>query len=317
MKHRFLPVLIAVFLACLSPAAEPVVVDKVLVVINDEIITQGDVNRILLPIYGEFKNIYSGRELESKLSEARKNVIGKLIEDKLLLAEAKRREIEVESTEIENRINKAKKQFSTEEEFRYTLTKEGLGMSDLGEKYKTRIMIDKLIRMEVAGKIAVSPSEVVNYYKDNIGVFEERAMTKLRSIFIRITDERTEREALKLAKRLLRRLEEGGEFTLLASKYSDGAYASSGGDRGWVKKGELMDRIDGLVFSMEKGELSGVLKTKLGFHIFKVEDKKPSKLKEFREVKDQIEEFLFNNKIHDKLSELINRLKEDAYIVFK
>ena len=78
-----------------------------------------------------------------------------------------------------------------------------------------------------------------------------------------------------------------------------------------------MDRINDLVFSLDENETSGILKTKLGFHIFLVEEKEPSSIIEFNKAKPEIEQIMINKKMQDKLGQWIENLKKDAYIAFR
>ncbi|OGW75038.1 MAG: hypothetical protein A2Z72_02660 [Omnitrophica bacterium RBG_13_46_9] len=316
-KRASLLILVPALFLCLSTGSFAEVVDKILVIVNDEIITQNEVDKILMPIYAHYKNTLAGAALTEKIAEARRNVLQRLVQDKLLLTEAKKMEVKVTDEEAQARIKEIKGRFATDEEFETALAQESLLLSELEKKYRERIMIDKLVDSVIRKDISLTPNEITTYYNDNTGEFTEPQKVKLRSILIKLDKGRTDEEALELAKEVLRRLEEGGDFGLLAKEYSDGPYAGSGGDMGWVKDGELMDRINVLVFSMNAGELSGVLKTNLGFHIFKVEEKTPSRMKEFREVKHEIEQFLYSKKVNEKLGQWIEELKKDAYIAFR
>ena len=316
MKKVIFLLLIACFiLSARQSKAE--VVDKVAVIVNDEIITQGEVDKILYNVYKQFKVQYTEEELEEKIDDARTNLIKTLIEDRLLLSEAKRRNIEVDDKEVDERMNEVRESFKSEEEFRNALQADSITISELESKYKERIMRDKLIDVEIRGKISVSPQEVVEFYKGHKEEFKEPEKIKLRSVLIRVTDDRPREEALKLAQTILMRLEEGGDFTLLAERYSEGPYASSGGDLGWVRSGELMNRIDDVVFTLNDNEISGIIETNLGFHIFKAEDREESRVLDLYEVKDQIEQMIYSQKTNDKLRAWVDRLKENAYIAFK
>jgi peptidyl-prolyl cis-trans isomerase SurA len=293
------------------------VVDKILVIVNDEIITQSDLDRVLAPIYLQYKNLYSGEELAERFGEARRNVLQKLISDKLFLDEAKKKKIEVTDAQIEEKMSEVMGRFDTPEEFKKALEREHVALGDLEEKYRERLMIDRLIAEEIYQKTSVSPSEIVAYYTENKQDFKQPERVKVRSILIKVSEARPEEKALLLAREMLYRLEEGGDFTLLATEYSDGPYALSGGDMGWVKKGELMERINNLVFGLKAGEISGILTTKLGYHIFKVEAKEEATDLEFAQVKDAIEKMLFNKKVKEQIARWIEDLKEDAYIAFR
>ena len=316
MKKVIFLLLIACFiLSARQSKAE--VVDKVAVIVNDEIITQGEVDKILYNVYKQFKVQYTEEELEEKIDDARTNLIKTLIEDRLLLSEAKRRNIEVDDKEVDERMNEVRESFKSEEEFRNALQADSITISELESKYKERIMRDKLIDVEIRGKISVSPQEVVEFYKGHKEEFKEPEKIKLRSVLIRVTDDRPREEALKLAQTILMRLEEGGDFTLLAERYSEGPYASSGGDLGWVRSGELMNRINDIVFTLNDNEISGIIETNLGFHIFKAEDREESRVLDLYEVKDQIEQMIYSQKTNDKLRSWVDRLKENAYIAFR
>lgn len=293
------------------------VVDKILVVVNDEVITQGDLDRILYPIYMQYRDLYSNEELAAKLDEVRRNVLERMIQDKLLLCEARKINIEAEKSEVDEKISELKKRFTTTQEFKETLESENITLGELEKKYTERIMIDKLVDLEIRRRVAFSPSEILAYYEAHKKDFEEPEKVKLETILIRFNDGRSEEEARSLAEGILMRLQEGGGFSLLAKEYSDGPYRDSGGDMGWVKKGELMETIDSLVFDLDKGEISGVLETNLGFHIFKVEDKTPENVPEFQQVKNKIEQIIFNKKFEEKFGHWLEELKKNAYIAFR
>ena len=312
-----LTVLTLTFLLLFSASSQAIVVDKIVVVVNDEVITQGDIDRILRPLYQQNKDTLTAEDMAEKLDEARKTLLKRLINDKLLLAEARRKEIEVEQSEIDAKLGEVKKRFPSEEEFIQAITQENILLSDLEKQYKERIMIDKIIDQEVRWAVAITPNEALTYYDENKKDFNEPKKVKLHSILIRVGENHPSAKAEKLARRILSRLEEGGDFAALAKQYSEGPYADSGGDMGWVKENDLMERINELVFNMEINEISGILETTLGFHIFKVEGKTPARTKTYQEVKTRIEEILYRTKVEEKLIKWLDELKENAYIAFR
>ncbi len=318
-SHRIalLTILILAFSLLFSVSSRALVVDKIVVVVNEEVITQGDIDRILRPLYQQNKDTLTAEDMAEKLDEARKQLLKRLVNDKLLLAEARRKEIEVEQSEIDAKLDEVKKRFPSEEEFMQAITQENILLSDLEKQYKERIMIDKIIDQEVRWAVAITPNEALTYYDENKKDFNEPKKVKLYSILIRVGENHSGVKAEKLARRILSRLEEGGDFAALANQYSEGPYADSGGDMGWVKENDLMERINELVFSMEINEISGILETPLGFHIFKVEGKAPARTKTYQEVKTRIEEILYRTKVEEKLIKWLDELKENAYIAFR
>ncbi|MCQ9206351.1 MAG: peptidylprolyl isomerase [Omnitrophica bacterium] len=316
-KTKFLCLTVYLLFRCCVPDTHAEVIDKIVVIVNDYVITQSEVDKILLPIYAKHRNIYSGQELAERIDTARRSVIERLVDDKILLGEAKRRKIEATDDEIEAKVREVRRRFSSEEEFEISLIQENLRLSELKKRFKEWLRIEKLINSEVMGKISVSPTEILDYYKTHKSEFKEPLKVKLRAILVKTSKDRTRDEALKVAQKILYRLREGSDFGLLARQYSDGPYADKGGDMAWVKRGQLIARMDTLVFDMQVGEISGILETKLGFHLFRVEDRVEESTKSFAEEKEGIEQSLVSRKRQVKLGHLIARLKENAYIAFR
>ena len=316
-KTKFLYLAVYLIFLCSAYDTRAEVIDKIVVIVNDDVITQSEVDKILLPIYAQYKNLYSKEELAERIGAARRGVLERLIDDKILLGEAKKKKIEVGDAEIEARVQEARGRFSGEEEFKLALMQENLRLSELEKRFRERLTIEKFVNREVMGKISVSPTEILDYYESHKSEFENPLKVKLRAILVKISEDRPRDEALKAAQKILYRLKEGGDFGLLAKEYSEGPYADKGGDMAWVEKGQLIERIDALVFDMKVGEISGILETELGFHLFRVEERTEESAKSFAEEKEGIEQFLISGKRQIKLGQLIAGLKENAYIAFR
>ena len=95
---------------------------KIVVVVNDEIITQGEVNRLLYPVYLQYREMYGDQELNEKLNEARREIVEKLVNDKLLLSEARRKKVEVADEEVEAKLDEVRRRFRSEKEFEIAIS---------------------------------------------------------------------------------------------------------------------------------------------------------------------------------------------------
>ena len=139
----------------------------------------------------------------------------------------------------------------------------------------------------------------------------------MRQILIRTGAARTEPTAMATADFIVKQLGEGSDMEELAKEYSEGSDAEKGGDMGWIKEGQLMERINSALFQMKVGEYSDPIKTQLGFHVFKVEDRRESAQLGFDQVRSQIKSLLYRQHTKDKLKEWLAELREDAYIEHK
>ena len=83
---------------------------------------------------------------------------------------------------------------------------------------------------------------------------------------------------------------------------------------GWVEKGQLMGEIDEKIFALNEGEMTAPIPTALGYHLFKVVERQRSSVKPLSEVRTQIQEIIFKDKMTDRIETWIKSLKKNAYI---
>jgi len=307
-------------MALTLPAGSPAlaeVVDKVAIVVNNEIITYGEIDRMLSPAYEKYKTLYQGDELAKKLEEARQNIIAQLIEDRLILGEAKKKNVEVDDREVDSKIAETEKRFASKEGFDQALAAQHVTLKELRTRYKEQIMTRRMIDQKVGGTIMVSPSEINKYYEEHVNEFREPEEIKLRMILVRPKEGLEGLKALDLVNEIKRRLREGGDFAALARTYSEGPNAEDGGLMGYVKREDLHPEIDKAIAVLKDQETSDVVQTSLGWQFFRVEEKKHPKTIPLSEARQMIEEKLFADKAKDKIKGWVDNLRKNAYIAFK
>ena len=142
-----------------------------------------------------------------------------------------------------------------------------------------------------AAKIEVGAKEIEDYYNRNREArFEQKKALKLRHVLVRAQagDAAQKTVARAKAEAALSEARAGKNFADVVKQYSDDPGAAQGGDLGWVTSGQLMPMLDAQVFALKKGEVSGVLESPLGYHIFKVEDVKEEKKTDIKEATPEI-----------------------------
>ncbi len=316
-RKNFLYFLISVCLILISTLACAEVIDKIAIVVNNEVITQGEIDRLLAPIYEQYKPLYHGDELIQKLEEARQKIIEQLIEDKLMLSEAKKLNIEIDDRDVEGRLDETIKRFGPKERFEQALSEQHLTLKDLRSRFKEQLMTRRLIDQKIGSRIMVTPVEIQNYYDKHINEFVQPEEIKLWNILVKLKPGLNAEKASELAKEILKRLQTGEDFAGLAKIYSEGPNAVDGGLMGYVKRGELLPEIEKAVFNLKDGEISDIIQTSLGYHIFKLEERRASRTLPLPEVRHEIEEAIFREKVRGKIKGWIEGLKKNAYIAFK
>jgi len=174
---------------------------------------------------------------------------------------------------------------------------EGIKLSSEEEEQINRLKRYIIIRKYITEKLKEKPvteEEMKDYYEKNKKEFVIPEKRKVSHIIV--SDENK-------AKELLKKIKEGADFSQIAKENNIDGSKNRGGDLGWISKGYMIKEFEEVAFSLKKGEISDVIKTKFGYHIIKVEDIKPEEEKNFEEVKESI-----RKKIEE---ERIKQLEED------
>jgi peptidyl-prolyl cis-trans isomerase C len=225
---------------------------------------------------GEFNQLWDQIPEGSKLQLTKRNVLDQIISEKLLIQEAKNRGLEQDKDVLEQIKN------TTEQ-----------------------ILVQSLIEKEIIGKVKVEDQEALTYYEENKDNFITKEQVYLYNILV---------ETEEVAKDILEKLKAGGDFIELAKEKSTGPSAAEGGDLGYISKGDLIPEIENVVFALEIGSISDIIKSQYGFHILKVTDKKPEVLKTFEEVKEEITPTLLSTKQKEAFDNLLEELKSQVTI---
>jgi peptidyl-prolyl cis-trans isomerase C len=170
------------------------------------------------------------------------------------------------------------------------------------------------LKREVEAKIAVNEQEMLKYYLEHRQEYMEPEKIKARQIFIRTRSKGGRDNARKKVEELQKKLRGGKDFSALAREFSDDcATKNLGGDLGYLTRPRLVPELEDPVFSLKIGEISPILQSRSGFHIFRVEDRKPERFLEFEEVRERITEKLRA----EKRKKRFQTLEENLYMKYR
>lgn len=305
------------FISAAATMSESAVLDRVIAVVNDELITQSELDRILQPIYAQYKKLYAGDELLLKIDEKRREILNHMINDKLILTEARKQEIEIKPEEISKRVEEFKGRFPSEEQFEQALIEQGVTQAELQKRFEEELLKEKFISREVRNKIEITPPEIKAHYDANMNKFKVPPRVRVSDILIRTKGDKDKEKALEKAKEVLARLKEGDDFAEMAKVYSEGVHTKEGGDMGYIIRGQLKKELDDVIFALKEGEFSDITESGIGYHIFMVSEKQESVVISFEEAYDKIRDVIYRQKARKRLEELIEEIKENAYISIK
>nr|NIP38125.1 hypothetical protein [Candidatus Dadabacteria bacterium]NIS07907.1 hypothetical protein [Candidatus Dadabacteria bacterium]NIV42159.1 hypothetical protein [Candidatus Dadabacteria bacterium]NIX14897.1 hypothetical protein [Candidatus Dadabacteria bacterium]NIY21493.1 hypothetical protein [Candidatus Dadabacteria bacterium] len=245
----------------LSQATE--VIDRIVAVVNDDLITLSDLN-----------NYISSIPKQSAVQIDRDRILNDLVEQMILNQEADKLGISVSDPEIDMSIENIRvKTGMTHEQMEEMLKKENLTKEQFRNQWRLQILSGKLVSSIVKGKIAVTDDEIEGLYREYYGEVENSDEVQIAHILISF-DASEEEQALQKATRVAELAKSGNDFSKLVSEYSDDTFSKDReGVLGYFKKGELVSELEVVVASTEVGKVSGPVKTVSGFHIVKVLDR--------------------------------------------
>ena len=309
--------IISIVFVMLGALAQAATINKFVAVVNDEVVTQQDVDQMLAVLYAQYSQEYKGDELLQKMEQVKKDILNQIIEDKLVLSRAKELSIKVTESEINERLDYIKKGFSSEDDFYKTLETQGVTVANLKDRYRDQIMMKKLVDYEVRSKISVLPSETSDYYEKHKNQFKENDKYRVKNILIKAKDDVNFELAKVEIESVYGKLKEGGSFDDLARQYSQGPNAEKGGDMGYIEQGQMLEELDKAIFKLKSGEFSEPVKSNIGYHIFKVEDIKYGQQTNLEEAQKDIQMVIFQDKFKAQVAEWLAGLKKKAYISIK
>ncbi len=316
-RRIFVIISIALSVFTVSAQAQTQTVNKFVAVVNDEVITQQDIDQLLSILYAQYSQEFKGDELLQKMEQIKKDILNQVIEDKLVLSRAKELNIKVTESEINERLDDIKKGFPSEDEFYKTLQTQGVTVSNLKDRYKDQIMMKKLVDYEIKSKISILPSETSDYYEKHKDRYREGDKYHVKNILLKAKDDVSYELVRVEIAGIYNRLKEGTNFDSLAKRFSQGPNAENGGDMGYIEKGQMLEALDNAIFKLKPGEFTGPVKSTVGYHIFKVEDIKYGKQATLEEVQKDIQMMLFQQKFKVNVDEWLSGLKKKAYISIK
>lgn len=254
------------------------------------------------------------------VDEFQKLKLEQLITNKLMVQEAKSRKLKVSDEEMnkifDQQIQALKEQNQlSEEQLEAAIQKQGFeSMKEYKELFfennMNGFLINKL-REEVVNKVKVSEEEVKDYYQNNKKQFESEAQKKVSHILF---DDQAK------AEKVLAEIKAGADFAEMAKKHSTGPTADKGGNLGYVSANErgLDQTFRDAAMKLEVGEITNEpVKTQFGFHLIKVTDYREAGVRDFEEVKAQIESNLKNKKKSQAFQDFVENLREKAEIDIK
>jgi parvulin-like peptidyl-prolyl isomerase len=274
--------------------------DKIIAVVNNDIITQKDLSDFLNFMRMQLSREYSKGAVEERVQSMKNDLLDKLIDDRLILQEAKKEKINLDETRVRTRVNEIRKHYPTDASFQNDLFRQGLVLADIETKIREQFLMVSVVDLKIRRKVSVSPEEVTRFYSQNSKEFLSPEKRLVQAVTLNNED---------LAKTFVYNLRSGEKLTDLASRYPLSVNRME-----VIRNGELKKEIEEVVFKLNRGGVSDPLESDDKYYVFIFEDIIPPVQKSLSQVQDKIHAYLFEKKIQEALIEWLDELKAKSYI---
>jgi parvulin-like peptidyl-prolyl isomerase len=298
-----------------ATAGRAEILERIVAKVNGEIITKTEFEREVAMNLERLGPAPSPQEEERRLAELRKEVLDGMVEKLLVLQRAREKGLRIPprffdewKTNImkENRIE-------SEEEFLRQIKLQGMTLEQLKKQFEEGVMVQEVRRMDIANKVSVNEPEIAKHYREHIAKYSKPAQVRLREIVFRFEPD-GEAAARERATRVLQDIRQGADFAEMARRHSESGSKDSGGDLGYFNQGELDAPLEKVASELGPGAVSDLVRREKAFYILKVEEKTEEKSTPLEEVRNQIADEIFQNKVKLESEKYVEKLRAEAII---
>ncbi|WP_041278118.1 SurA N-terminal domain-containing protein [Desulfotalea psychrophila] len=306
-------------LILLSPL-QAQVIDKVVAVVNNEVITLSELNAETAEIKHKITETAPADQQEEAMAEAREGALNSIIDKKLIAQKAKEARVFVSDEEVEGTIAGIQKRASlSREQFIEELKKSGLSFNTYQNNIRSQLLQRKVINYDIRSKIVIPESQIREYYEKEYTINAQDGEYYLLQIGFDWDKEEagSKEKTLQFAKRIHAIAVKGQDFGALAEKYSTLPSAKDRGDIGFFAIDDMSENMARAISPLKPGEVSNIIESPAGYQFFKVlsgdQNNSISKAP-YATVKEVIQAKLFEIQMQKDFSSWVKELKENAYI---
>ena len=301
------------------PTASAKEIDRVVAVVNDEIITLSELEELILPMRMRLQSVADPIKREELIREQRQQALEQLIGQRLLLQTARQQGIQVLDEQVEGHLQSVMQQQGwSEDDLRAYLSAQGMTRAALKEQSREFLMQQMVTQRNLATKMSVSEADLESAYRDFVTEAKGEERVEGAHLLLPVpagSSAADEAATQQRARELLLRARAGETLSALLTSLRESGAAAQGGDLGVISRGGgLPAELEAVFFELKEGEIGGPLRTAFGYHLAFVTRRVAQEPPPLAEVRGQLENQLRQLRFQEGLKEWIERLKTSAFI---
>lgn len=305
--RKFLILIVLILAAFPAALSRGEVVDKIVALVDDQVITQSDLSEIL-------RRAGEGR-VPGDAPRGRQEALQYLINEKILITEIDRQKITVTEQEISDGLqNTLRQRGQTEVELQNELAKQNLSLDKLRQKIALDLKRGRFLQKVIYPRIRMTDYDIQEYYRQHKHLFQ--GFDKIRYLEILLSPDAVPpgEKFGPWAAKMAATLRGGASFSAMAKKYSRGAFATQGGDSGLLETKSMRQDLLTVLLSGPVGVISDPIPFGGSFYIFKVLERQTPRLRTVAEVKDEVQQMLAQERVIDELERYLVDARSHHYV---
>ncbi len=310
-----------VFLLFVPTLVQAEVIDRVVAVVNDDLITLSELNSEGALHFERIREQAPPEERAQALAAARQDILSSLIERKLISQRAEKRDIVVSDEEIDMHYFRVIEQNNlTEEKFEAEIAKAGITPQMYKDNLRSQIIRQRLISVEIRSKVVITDEQIQEYYNNQYGQQSDGDGLHILQIGCSWgpgSKSVSKEDALMRAEQLRGMVMAGENFKDIAKSYSDLPSASDGGDIGIFSRDELSKSMQQGLAGLRPGEVSPIIESGESCQFFKLLSSKSGNIitqAPLETVREEIRSLLQDQQLKEKFEIWVTQLRENSYV---
>lgn len=299
-------------------AQETQTLDGIAAVVNEEIITISEVRGAMAFEVSQLAQTYRGEQLREQISALYKQTLDNLTDIQLQLARARQLQMSVSNDDIDRQVDALKEQNQiSDDQLVQMLKSRGMTLETYRQQIREGLLVTKVVNAEVRSRLIILDSELQAAYAARQESYRIPGTQTVSHILFLLPERASDNDVAQRrgeAGRVLQEIRDGGDFAALARQHSEGPSAERGGLLGTFQANELLPGFDEATAGLQPGETSDVIRTRVGLHIIRLEDRQTDSFKSFDDVKEDLQNELLFEKTEARYQEWLEALRLQAYV---
>lgn len=310
--------LVAALGGLLAGPASAKIIDRVVALVNDEVVTQSELEEMSARQLVSLDGIPDPVLRERQRDKIYRKALDELVGNRLVMQEAARLQLNVTGADVDAHLLRVRtEQKWSDEQLRGYLRAQGLSLAEFRKQVREQLLRQKVVRTVVGRRVRISDGDLVEYYKDQMAKMKGDVAVEAAHIVLLVPPNATpvdEAATRQQANELLARTKTE-DFSALATKYSQGPGATNGGSLGTVSRGSGMpEPLVEALLALKEGEVAGPIRTQFGFHIVKSLKRSQAEAPSFEASKQRLRRELTDRRLNGELIKWVDELKKKAFV---